>query len=543
MTRSSDRRPPEAGSPPQGADQAPRSRGLRLPRMFGAAVAPSPLDLVLGQGSPAELDAMRARMDEDPLVALEVAEERQFVEALRELRTEPGAHFACKMADVVARAGKRQLVRTPAPVQVAGVRPMHLGLGAAAAAALFAALVWFDPLRLRSASDPASDSIMAAAEKPVSPELCAVVDPERESASGADRAVAGVVRGGDERRRAAIENFGPGLGPQLRRAFDRYAADETAIGMSAWLSSRNELAMLQIDFELRESAELRRRALRLRGNLPDVDDRVQELARLVGGQLAAMQRAAADGADAGDAMALAYAVRALLASGAVRGDDESLQWAAGELAAQLPTLTGGPLASTLAALAEVAAVRGQFHREVEQHGRRLLAEVVTVDGETWTRRRPSLLSATTSPGQIADAGRFLAIGSAFGLAAADVRLVRLLMAAHLQERRDQRTETPDLLVALCYGFGDLLGTEERRDIERRLHTWRPVLFAPDYVALQQLAWSRSADVPGFARFQLELRRVAAMPTPEAMLDRAALLLCLATDFALPGAIGDAAHRG
>ena len=108
--------------------------------------------------------------------------------------------------------------------------------------------------------------------------------------------------------------------------------------------------------------------------------------------------------------------------------------------------------------------------------------------------------------------------------------VRLLLAAHLQERRDVRNDTPEILAALAYGFSDLLPGEESEEIDSRLRTWSPVSVVPDYLALHQLAGSRSPATLGYARFQLALRRIMALEAPDVLVDRAALCLCLAANF-------------
>jgi len=104
------------------------------------------------------------------------------------------------------------------------------------------------------------------------------------------------------------------------------------------------------------------------------------------------------------------------------------------------------------------------------------------------------------------------------------------LAAHLQERRDVRNETPETLTALAYGFGDVLSRDEHEEVDARLRTWSPVSVVPDYLALHQLAGSRSPASVGYARFQLALRRIFALPTPDDLVDRAALCLCLAANF-------------
>jgi len=60
-----------------------------------------PIDLLLEQGSVAELDAMRRQVASDPMAALELADTVEFVEAMRSLETEASPEFAGKIQDVV----------------------------------------------------------------------------------------------------------------------------------------------------------------------------------------------------------------------------------------------------------------------------------------------------------------------------------------------------------------------------------------------------------------------------------------------------------
>jgi hypothetical protein len=463
-----------------------------------------PIDAVLGEGTPEQYAAFADRLGRDPALAIEVAETRQLVEHLRGLRTAPGPRFAHAMDSVVRRAERHRDLRSPEPGALGQTLAL---LGAAAAAFLLLALV--DPLRLRRLPGLSPDDVALPA------------------ATGA-AAVPGPSTGPAEDGWAAAGLLPPGS--KLRTAAERSSGRSPGERLADWLSPLNQVALLRLDYELRASAEARRQALRDRGSLPDVDERVRRLAADVAAALAADE--AMPERDA------ALAVRALLASGRYDRDALPLVRGADRLAAALPGLHGGELATVLAALGELAASTGAHLALVQEHGLRLLRETIGVDEETWTRRRPRLLSAATPAAQVADAGRFLALGPGFGLPAEEVLLARMLLSAHLQERRDPRTETPDLLTALVYGFGDLLDEGERHEVEERLRIWRPTSLVPDYVALQQLAWSRTPWQPGFARFQLELRRISALPTPESIGDRAALCMCLATNFAAPGALAE-----
>jgi hypothetical protein len=424
------------------------------------------------------------------------------------MRIEPGPRLPLAMHAVVRRAARHLQVRSPAPSAVG--RTVALVLLAAAA---FVVLALLDPLHLRRNAAGEFPLVSAPPPPAVGPLAPAVA---AETWSVVDHGL------------ALAELLPPGS--KLHTACQRYSERTPGEQLADWLAPVNRLAVMRLDYELRASAEARRRALQQRGNLPDVDDRVRRLAADI-----------ADALTSGAPMGIgevALAVRALLASGRYARNAVALHLGADRLVAALPGLQAGELASALAALGELAASTGLHLQQVREHGLRLLHETVDVDDLSWTRRRPRLLSSATPPAQVADAGRFLALGPAFGLPGDEVLLARLLLEAHLQERRDLRNEMPDLLTALVYGFGDLMEPGERQELEDRLRIWRPTSLVPDYVALQQLAWSRTPRQAGFARFQLELRRVSALPTPAAIGDRAALLLCLATNFAAPGALGE-----
>jgi len=232
---------------------------------------------------------------------------------------------------------------------------------------------------------------------------------------------------------------------------------------------------------------------------------------------------------------VAVAVRAVLASGRARADDEVVHGAAERLARALPLFHGGELATALAALGDVAAASGGYVDELQENGERLLREVLETDVDTWTRRLPTLLTPATPVAQVADAGRFLAIGPAFGIDAEAALLVRMLLAASLQERRDLRSDTPEVLAALVYGFGDALPRAERRELEEKLCTWRAGSL--DYVTLLQLAWSMTPASAGYAEFRRESGIIDTLPTPATVRERAAFCLCLSAPFALPPARG------
>jgi hypothetical protein len=324
--------------------------------------------------------------------------------------------------------------------------------------------------------------------------------------------------------RAAAARLG-GSG-RLPAALQRFEERSQAERLACWVRADNRLAAQREGFELRASGEERRRMLDSR-NAAAIDERVQALAAGLLGEL--REPTSLPLPD------VALAVRAVLASGRVRADDEVVDGAARRLAAALPLFHGGELATALAALGDVAAASGGYVDELQENGERLLREVLETDVDTWTRRLPTLLTPATPVAQVADAGRFLAIGPAFGIDAEAALLVRMLLAASLQERRELRSDTPEVLAALVYGFGDALPRAERRELEERLGTWRPASLVPDYVTLLQLAWSMTPASAGYAEFRRESGSIDTLPTPATVRERAAFCLCLAAPFALPPA--------
>ena len=477
----------------------------------------APIHLVLGEGATAELTQCRERVARDPLAALAFAETRQLIEHLRGVRVTPSWRFGLALDSLVRRAERRrQLLSRPAPVPGVALRFL------VAAALVFAVLALLDPLHLRDRARPSAGEIPPVAVQPAV--RMQPVTPTPVAGLRLAETLAAI--------RAAAERLA--AGSKLLAALDRFQGLAPAERLASWLQANQRVAEARLGFQRRASGPARRQALQANKSLPEVDDRVQALAR----DLATEVRTN----DALPVPELALVLRALLASGACRADDPALQDGVERLRAALPLLEGGELASALAALGEVAASTGTPIDELQEHGERLLRSVLGVDGDNWTRARPSLLAPKTPVDQLADAGRFLALGPCFGLDAEAVLLVRLLIAAHLQERRDLRRETPNLLVALAYGFGDLLSRAERDEVEARLLAWQPASLVPDYLALQQLAWSRVPAQRGFAHFQLEMQFVSALATPATTRDKAAFCLSLATNFAAPGAL-DGAQPG
>ena len=144
-----------------------------------------------------------------------------------------------------------------------------------------------------------------------------------------------------------------------------------------------------------------------------------------------------------------------------------------------------------------------------------------------------MLNWQTTAAQLADAGRVLELAPAFGVDSRSALRSRAYLAAHVAERIAISTEERlDLLAAHLYGFADLV---DRASIEQRLRLWELLDFVPDdFVALYHVAWTRFPLRAGWADFQRQLRRIAAIDTPRSAFETAALLLTLAANYAAPG---------
>ena len=83
--------------------------------------APTLLDLALLQGKPHELEALRRRVDEDPLTAIEFAETRALLERMLGASCEPAADWSVRLGQQLERAHARRRPRS----ETAG-RGVHL---------------------------------------------------------------------------------------------------------------------------------------------------------------------------------------------------------------------------------------------------------------------------------------------------------------------------------------------------------------------------------------------------------------------------------
>lgn len=470
------------------------------------------VDLLLAQGSRPAQDALRKKVADEPLLALEMAETVALLEQFRQLRVEPSARLAVRLADVVRRA-ERRLPPPRTPLW----RPL-LAL-AAAAAVTFAALWLWVPRDDEGRRNLQANSDLFDVRRPAAPEGAAT--------DGAERAPR--IRESSE---VAWESMVEVMRQRLDMEPSRRLSDALTSGLQAqrdplgsWLDPRNALVMLRLDHELRASAELRRRAMRSQGGMEAADVRVQELADEIATELVA----AIDGGTATlDEVALA--VRALLAAGsAAPARAAAVEAGSDWLVSRLPHYSDANLVAALTPLVEVAAVRGTNNDLVARHGVRLVAEFLRQDGK-WGRL-PELLTGRIAAATLAEAGRLLRLLPGMGVDATRCGIVRQLVLGRLQERRDAGEDGPDLLVAMVYGCGDLMREAERDEVEHQLSRWKPVRLAPDFVTVQQYAWAIEPGRLGFTRLQRELRRLAVLPTPASLDDQAAFCLSLATNYA------------
>ena len=105
-----------------------------------------PIDLLLQQGSADELAALRQRVADDPLLALEVADTVALVESFRQVEVTPSARYAAGLQDLVRRAELRLSPRRSTP------RARDLLWVAAAAVLTWGALAWAAPGAHRAAA-------------------------------------------------------------------------------------------------------------------------------------------------------------------------------------------------------------------------------------------------------------------------------------------------------------------------------------------------------------------------------------------------------
>ncbi len=475
------------------------------------------IDHLCGEGTPEERAAFRQDLARDLELAVEVAETGALFDRFRELTCEPTG----RVAVVVRRAVLRRLeLRHP---ELDRLGSFATAWRVAAVALVWLGVSWFLFRHIPALQTERIESV-AAADVVAEPQLPrTTADALRRPATVAT----GSATPDPELEQLLDRDYVPVDAPAFRESLARI--DDTAVGdrFSCWLSAENRLARLRQEYDLRYSEEARARARRALGT-PDLDDRIAALAAEIAPRLQPAKDL--------DIEDLSYGVRALLAAGSTLdagSHHETVRECTEELARRVPLLRDGDLAVALAALSDVAVVEGGSYADlVGRHADRLARETLRRDPQG---PRPALLHWTTPASRIADAGRVLQLAPSFGTNAGLALRARTMLAAHLGERIASRSEaeSPTIVAAWLYGFGDLI---DRDDADRRLALWRGGMLLPEYIAMQQLAWSKYPVRRGWAEFQLELLRFAGLPTPPRTADAAALLLALSTNVAAPGVL-------
>jgi|GEM_PF-4908326 len=467
---------------------------------------------------------MRAEVSGDMQVALELADTVEFLEQFRGLRTEATPNMAGKMQDVALQS-ERYCRQHFAPSSRRWYLPL---MSVAAAAGTFWALTYLDagsswleparpPVQLAQSYAP-----NGAGQVPLATDVQGLVnlEPVMDADEAAWRSTILQIR-----RRLEAEG-----GEHLKVALEAGLANE-ADDLGKWLDPANAVTMMRLGYELRANADLRATALRDLGALPEVDDRVQEAAALISDDLATVALTEGVVGSAELVADVAWGVRALVGAGSTTHRSAVTRRCGDWLASVLPDSHGGDLVVALSALVELAAAYGDHVDAVAAHGRRLVDEVLTADGENWHRRRPALLAGNVSSQVLGDAGRLVARLPAFNADADRCTLVRQLVLGRLREQRALGQDQPEVLAAMVYGCSDLLDKGEGDRLSWALQRWKPARLAPDYATVQQMAWSLSPGSRGHTRMQRELRQLAVMPTPRLLRERAAFCLCLATNYA------------
>jgi hypothetical protein len=459
-------------------------------------------DYVLGEGTATERARIRREIAADVDLAVECAELQTMFDRLSELRVEPTGEV-----ELAVRYAVERRLRLRRATSSSGRLIQLAQIVSIAAASLFAFVIIDRLARSRVDVDPFESGVVTAAigdgrlPPQVDVELMRLLD----------------------------ASHIPVRDPRFVACVERFQSIELPETFSGWLSAADEISSWREHSTLRFRPEMRREALHATGS-PILDHRLTRLAATVASRIDAdLENGTASTSE------LAIGLRAMLAVGSSRQiglHQDTVHAVAVELLERLPRLTEGAVASSIAALSELAVVEG---------GR--LAEVVGLYTEalartTLTERpdgRPGLLHWRTPVAELADAGRLLRIAPAFGVHAGLAFRARMMIAAHLDERLRVQSEVehPALVAAQLYGFGDLI---DRESAERALRLWRPELIAPNYVALHHIAWSKMPARPGWAEFQSDLRALSSWSTPREARDAAALLLCLTMNFAAPGAL-------
>jgi len=490
-----------------------------------------PIDLLLNQGSTEEVAAMREEVSRDPMLALDLADTVGVVEQFRHLRTDASQEFAGKLQDVTNVA--ERFYRSHYQPKASGWRmPAVMTLAAAATLSL---LWWLDAAKLirKPASNVVAELDSITINDPVQP------PPDGTGSDPVEVLVTSEQALWESTVEEIARRLGRGPTRHMQEAFET-GIEDAGDPLEGWVDPSNTVRLLRLEHELRASAEVRAEALRTKGALAEVDDRVQELADDVAASLMHELNRNPSGVgsvaeDRDRLQRVATGVRALIAAGPQMNRVAALRHGGDWLARRLPDLEGERLVIALSGLLEVAAVNGAHFEEVARAGRRLVDGVLKPDGERWRRSLPELLTSRPSAGSLGDAGRILARLPAFGVDPAPCKLVRLLLLGQLRERRALQQDRPEVLAAMLYGCGDLLASAGKENEQARivwaLRRWKPARLAPDFTTVQQIAWAQQPGSLGYTRLQYELRQLAVLPSPADLRNRAAFCLCLATNYA------------
>ncbi len=461
------------------------------------------IDHLLGEQTDAERAETRAAIEDDFELAVECAELRTLFDDMRSLTVEPTGEVELAVRYAVDR--RAQLRGTAQP-------PQRLGWRIAQVLAI-AATVLFSLVLVDRVGRPENRSDADAT--PATTALSTRTPPQN------DDRLADLL---------ATDNL-PVRDPSFVDALARFESKPLPDSFAGWLSASDDFQRLREEYRLRFAPDERHALLRSIGS-PNLDHRLDTLATTVADGIRARLRA-----DEASVEAVSLAMRSLLAAGSSRVEGphaDMVHACAIELLERLERddLDDGALATTLAALSELSVVEGGYLVNIVGQFAEQLAEATLSELDSG---RPELLHWRTPASSLADAGRVLRIAPAFGVHAGLAFRARVMIAAHLDERRlvETEIEAPGLIAAQLYGFGDLIDYEAA---DRELRLWNPRLLVPNYVALHHIAWSKPPTRPGWAEFQQELRGLSSLTTPAHTRDAAALLLCLTMNFAAPGAL-------
>ncbi len=492
---------------------------------------PDIIHSLLGELSEVEARNLRKQLQEDPVLRDELHGQRELLQDLRQLTTQPTGRVGLAVRHALHRRLARRLPHQwPTAAGQWGAVMLRTAL---VAAAVFVVLNlgqmrgWFasapiQPLPGASLGGPGLPAPVVEGRlpgivRPLLPKPTLLPQP-------------------------LVEPGFMAWDPVFCQHYAPYAAGAKVEGFSAWAQANNSLTLLRREFRLRFDRHSRERMIRSAGGSRRLEPRIQDLAAEIALDVDALLAHVAQDQksmpQSGDHVAQVHlALRALLASGStprLGPQQQTVRRCTSYLEQRLPHLQHGDLAAALSGLMDVAIVTGRrMERLVGRHTQRLANGLFAGDAESLAKGRPSLLQWNTAAAQVADAGRVLRLAPAFGV---DPRLCaqsRALLVAHLQERMQASDmEQPDLLAAQLYGFGDLV---DQAEIDRKLLLWRAQYLIPEhYLALQHICWSQFPPRESWWRMQDELRMLSVQESPQAVADASALLLCLAMNYAAPG---------